>query len=400
MRSYMMDNVCWRIRRGWVNIFDDPWIPTLPGYQISKSSLTPTSPKLVRELMDPIVRTWNFSLIHSIFSPMEAAAISSIPLREGDGNDVLIWTKTRNGNFPPKYLYEDLRRQEPGSSSNTMDKNIWCNLWHKKAISPRIQTFIWRLLHKALPLFTAMNKRLPQSNKHCPFCLEHAEDANHLFLHCSVSKAAWFASMIGLRVDSQLDLFKLIEEWLKDRQSKEVFLMGAALLWLFGRPDVHASLNMNAALLWLFGRPDVHASLNMNPRLSLRLYNKLSICIMRTQEAKMTEWSVSTRCDENLKWSDGSPPGYIKINVDGVVSSHSLAAAAIARDNAGMFVATKSWLSSPDHTFREDRSLTSEVHAIRLGVLLANQLDVGNIIIEGDSLTAHRIFKGEKELTP
>ncbi|KAJ6835365.1 uncharacterized protein M6B38_253375 [Iris pallida] len=102
---------------------------------------------------------------------------------------------------------------------------------------------------------------------------------------------------------------------------------------------------------------------------------------------------------ENISWE---PPlsGRLKINVDGAVSSTAIAAAALARDDFGRFIGANMFHTQAAYVFGEERSLLAELQAIHQGVLLAIRLNTGGAIIEGDSLTATRILKGEGNLTP
>lgn len=124
MKCHTEDRVCWRIEGGWTKIIEEPWIPNLPKFRIVESRIPTNGPKLVRELMNTTTNTCK-SLY---FNPTEATAIANIRITEGGGIDELIWTKVRNGKFTPKFLCEELRRQEPGSSSNCHDKSSWRKL--------------------------------------------------------------------------------------------------------------------------------------------------------------------------------------------------------------------------------------------------------------------------------
>uniref|UniRef100_A0A8R7K1P6 Reverse transcriptase zinc-binding domain-containing protein n=1 Tax=Triticum urartu TaxID=4572 RepID=A0A8R7K1P6_TRIUA len=59
-------------------------------------------------------------------------------------------------------------------------------------MAPRVQTFAWRLLRKALPTGKRASKFSKHIDENCSRC-GNTEDEMHFFL-CPFSKATWFCS--------------------------------------------------------------------------------------------------------------------------------------------------------------------------------------------------------------
>jgi hypothetical protein len=68
-------------------------------------------------------------------------------------------------------------------------------------IPPRIQVFGWRLMSGALATGMRTSTRSKNIDPNCIRCGKN-EDDFHLFFDCKFTQAVWFASPIGLRVES------------------------------------------------------------------------------------------------------------------------------------------------------------------------------------------------------
>lgn len=99
--------------------------------------------------------------------------------------------------------------------------------------------------------------------------------------------------------------------------------------------------------------------------------------------AKMMHIHETRQSQDRATWKPPSV-GLLKINVDGVVSFSAIAAAAIARDERGRFVASQVFLQC-GYLVAEERSILAETHAIHQGVLPANHLNADGVVVEGDS---------------
>ena len=79
-------------------------------------------------------------------------------------------------------------------------KNLLKLIWKQKLMIPRVQTFAWRLLWKALPTGLRVGRFSVHISQYCCRCGQQ-EDEFHLFFLCHFARAAWFSSPWFLKAD-------------------------------------------------------------------------------------------------------------------------------------------------------------------------------------------------------
>lgn len=129
-------------------------------------------------------------MIDTLFDPITANIIKQLPIIHDGENDFLCWKLTPTGKFTTKSAYKTCLQimQEEGEPQPRAlpneTKELLKQVWKAKDIAPRVQTFAWRLIRRALPT----GKRACMYSKHisriCARCgLE--EDERHIFFSCS-----------------------------------------------------------------------------------------------------------------------------------------------------------------------------------------------------------------------
>jgi ribonuclease HI len=64
---------------------------------------------------------------------------------------------------------------------------------------PRVKTFLWRVLHEALPLAQVLNSRIGSLNAACTICGAHNETVHHTLFSCDFARACWFGGPLSLK---------------------------------------------------------------------------------------------------------------------------------------------------------------------------------------------------------
>jgi hypothetical protein len=175
---------------GWENIYDHLVIQDQPFCY----------PATVKDLWIPSRKEWYANLINStMFTSQTASAFLQTPIINAVGQDTFVWTLTPAGNWSSKSAYKHCfnnlqlpQRQRPKVvPQQTVD--LLNQVWKDKQMSPRVQTFAWRLLRKALPTGKRASKFSKHIKENCAHC-GNAEDDMHMLFLCPFSKSAWFCS--------------------------------------------------------------------------------------------------------------------------------------------------------------------------------------------------------------
>jgi hypothetical protein len=56
---------------------------------------------------------------------------------------------------------------------------------------------LWRIIQRAIPVRSNLNKRGVPCNTLCPRCLLKEETIEHVFMHCQHASKIWFGSKLG-----------------------------------------------------------------------------------------------------------------------------------------------------------------------------------------------------------
>ena len=134
-----------------------------------------------------------------MFTPQTANAILQTPIVNAPGQDILVWKLTPTGDFSSKSAYKHcfnnlaLPANQRPKSVPPQVVDLLNQVWREKLMAPRVQTFAWRLLRRALPTGKRASKCSKHISENCARC-GNLEDEMHMLFLCPFSKAAWFFS--------------------------------------------------------------------------------------------------------------------------------------------------------------------------------------------------------------
>ena len=188
-------------------------------------------------------------MIQANFLPHEAEAILSIPLSERAPPDRITWSLTPSGQFSTSSAYKMLvahaSSERAGSSNSGPTRTFWRGVWHLR-VPRKIQLFIWRACHNALPTMANLRHRQITESAVCALCKTHEEDTLHAIWSCGEIACVWNSlTWFHHVVTSPLSNFtNLLSSFLQvhDEYYAEIFSITAWLLWNrrnaqhFGRP--------------------------------------------------------------------------------------------------------------------------------------------------------------------
>ncbi|KAF8388967.1 hypothetical protein HHK36_025651 [Tetracentron sinense] len=81
----------WQVGNGRsINIWEDPWVPTLPNFRISSLKPLVNISSIVASLRQSGEGSWNMDRLRELFSDEEVEAIQKIPISQYDAPDQLV----------------------------------------------------------------------------------------------------------------------------------------------------------------------------------------------------------------------------------------------------------------------------------------------------------------------
>jgi ribonuclease HI len=133
--------------------------------------------------------------------------ILQVPIINAEFDDELCWKHTPSGQCTTKSAYKTFMEEQsivaPTSRQGLtqIEIEILMQAWKNAILPPRIKTFAWRLIQRALPSGLRASRFSSHIKKECSRCGLPETDI-HLFFHCSFARAVWFTSPLGFRTDS------------------------------------------------------------------------------------------------------------------------------------------------------------------------------------------------------
>lgn len=179
-------------------VWKDPWLSTEIPY-------TPMGPPpegeqdlVVADLLCRGSMNCNIPRIQSLFPQLLPLILRLRPSLTG-ANDSYSWLATRTDEYSVKsgyYVAMDSASIEDNNvtaaqrtENQTLNKGIWAS-----KTSPKLQLFLWKITHGALPLGENLAKRGLLAHALCCHCGE-LETAEHSFLQCTYAQRVWSSSI-------------------------------------------------------------------------------------------------------------------------------------------------------------------------------------------------------------
>jgi hypothetical protein len=206
--TFLQNNSFYQISRGDISLWSTPWFDNWQNIYndliIQNSGYS--YPALVKDLWIQGSKDWNVSLIDTLFQQPTANLIKSTIIIPSDEEDFICWKMTPNGKCNSKSAYKTCLQAlqnaglpAPAPVDDTTKKMLQY-IWKSKQIIPRVKTFAWRLLRRAIPSGDRAFRYSKHIDRLCCRC-GLPEDDVHLFFTCSFARAAWFHRPWFIRSD-------------------------------------------------------------------------------------------------------------------------------------------------------------------------------------------------------
>ncbi|KAL5833037.1 hypothetical protein ACOSQ3_016711 [Xanthoceras sorbifolium] len=155
---------------------------------------------------------WNSSFIRSHFSPLDAAAILSLPSPSFSSPDRLIWHFNKDGLFSVKSCYWLAQESDTANCSNSAELHAWWRFFWKLQVPAKIKKILWRVCHNGLPTAANLLNRKIILNPVCCCCQKEVETVQHALWWCCSLKIIRTACSFMANVTNvqQLSMFDFL----------------------------------------------------------------------------------------------------------------------------------------------------------------------------------------------
>ncbi|KAM2124648.1 hypothetical protein ACFX1Q_015215 [Malus domestica] len=143
--------------------------------------------------------------------------IKEVQIGDPSCDDRFIWPFEKKGTYSVKSGYHWLHSREVpirhsrSSLLASINKQVWKNIWKLEAL-PKVRSFMWCILHRALATRLDLSKRHVAVSPTCPICKEEDELVEHMLLRCPWVELVWFGGQLNYKVNRmEIDTF---ENWL------------------------------------------------------------------------------------------------------------------------------------------------------------------------------------------
>ncbi|XP_057426601.1 uncharacterized protein LOC130720036 [Lotus japonicus] len=372
-RKFILANCRWGVAKGdKISVWRDSWLWNGTNLQAWDNGHDP----MVKDLIAQGNRKWDTRKIHALLPASQATLVLQTPLGLVGEEDKLIWPFNKSGNYCIRTGYHVARTSKPQppsgpSSSTSAPKDLCPTIWGCQA-PQKLKLFLWKASTNSLVVKRNLFRRKMASSDLFPIWNEASETVEHVLLLCPLTRAVWFGS--PLQITISLDNLSRFDLWFLQMVNKFKQLTAEG-----------SELAMLISFLWAIwkGRNNaVFQSVTPNPSQTIRqaLINwqdRLNTAEVTPPESTSNQGRV--RRNRAAHWMP-PPPGTIKINTDaGWAKDQPLASLAfLARDHSGQILigGTAGILAASP--------LVAETEALREAMIMASNLNWGNVHFESD----------------
>ena len=140
---------------------------------------------------------WDLTKIRNTFDETTTQLIQKIPLSWLAPKDCWIWSSNNSGEFSVKFAYWLSRNISPPTNQDAIHGLIW-----KSKIHERLKMHLWRIAANCLPTKACLARFWDLDDILCPLCKDAEESSLHLFISYPFTRAVWFNSQWGLRLEN------------------------------------------------------------------------------------------------------------------------------------------------------------------------------------------------------
>ena len=171
-------------------MWEDLWIPSLENTRLQ----SPLPESLIgahfADLISPMTKHWDFSLLNNLFLPHEIISIMSIPLCKNRVANKILWPSNQPGLYTVKFGYQFLVDEQRNYGADGLQfgqANVlplshaeWKKIW-SLPIPNKVRNFVWRACKNSIHVKTILVRRKVLNADICDHCHLSCEDTMHAF---------------------------------------------------------------------------------------------------------------------------------------------------------------------------------------------------------------------------
>ena len=187
-RNILKQGLSWAVGNGeQISVWNAPWLSfKTPCQPIGPPTLA-NQVLMVSDLLCPLTNKWEVEKIRSLF-PQYEDTILQIKTSSTSVADTLIWLSEKSGTYSTKTGYGVGMTSDKPLTRGNEPINWMSHIWNVKT-GPKLKDFLWRVVRKAIPVSSNLEKRGFQSFN-CKACGAHEDDLR-VFLKCPLAEEVW-----------------------------------------------------------------------------------------------------------------------------------------------------------------------------------------------------------------
>ncbi|CAN1242355.1 hypothetical protein LINPERPRIM_LOCUS5321 [Linum perenne] len=103
----------------------------------------------VHDLLIPGLKEWDVGLMSELLNQRDVPEIMSIPIKQAQAKDRMIWGLSRNGEYTVRSGYGVVMERILDQTQHHVEGD-WTSLWDVEA-PPRVKVMMWRVARDVLP---------------------------------------------------------------------------------------------------------------------------------------------------------------------------------------------------------------------------------------------------------
>lgn len=361
-KSLLLDGFEWRHGSGNSSFWFTSWnssgslAPLVPYIDIHDLQLT-----IKDVISSPAPHT---NILYTTLPPDIANHINNLKVRFNDSiEDTFVWSPNINGVYTAKSGYNWLL-----SRSNNINtaSNSWRWIWSLR-LPEKFKFLIWLACHDAVPTLSLLCHRNIAHSDQCSRCGQHTETLIHCIRDCSHSSKIWrHFGFNAAEFFVENDAYLWLKQGLKGSQST---LFAATLWWIW---RFRNSMCFTSEVWSLH-----HISFNIQDTVNV-IQTSLNLHPVAAAEERVVRWNCFNH-------------SCFIINVDGscLGSPVQTGFGGLIRNNSGFFT-----VGFSGHLELSNDILFAELHAILMGLQLAKNLNIFDVVCYSDSLHCINLING------